>query len=50
MARSASTDIGNIQYHVLNRAVGRFKIFSTPNDHLLFLDVLREAQNLMSSA
>lgn len=44
MARSARTDIGNIPYHVLNRAVGRFKIFSTPNDYLLFLDVLHQAQ------
>ena len=44
MARSARTDIGNIPYHVLNRAVGRFNIFSTPSDYLLFLDVLREAQ------
>ena len=44
MARSARTDIGNIPYHVLNRAVGRFKIFSTQSDYFLFLDLLREAQ------
>lgn len=44
MARFARVDVGNEVYHVLNRAVGRLQIFTTPADYRLFLSRLREAQ------
>ena len=43
MARSARTDIGDYPYHVLNRAIGRLKIFSSAKDYALFLELLAEA-------
>lgn len=43
MARAARVDVGGIVYHVLNRAVGRLRIFETPADYHLFISLLREA-------
>ena len=43
MARNARVDVGNEIYHVLNRAVGRAKIFTKPADYRIFEDILREA-------
>ncbi len=44
MARSARTDVGDIPYHVINRAVGRLKIFHTPKDYELFLELLKKSR------
>ena len=46
MGRIARVDIGDHAYHVINRAVGRLKIFDTPADYQLFLDLLREAKEM----
>ena len=43
MARSARTDVGNYPYHVINRAIGRLKIFSSAKDYILFLELLADA-------
>ncbi len=44
MTRSARTDVGNIPYHVLNRAVGRATIFTTPREYQSFIDLLADAK------
>jgi len=46
MARSARVDVGNRVYHTINRAVGRLRIFNTPDDYRLFIDLLREAKEM----
>jgi hypothetical protein len=46
MVRVARVDVGNQVYHVLNRAVGRLKIFETPADYQLFLELLHEAKEM----
>ena len=46
MGRVARVDIADQVYHVINRAVGRFKIFDTPEEYTLFLDLLAEAKLL----
>jgi hypothetical protein len=43
MARFARLDVPNAPYHIINRAVGRLTIFSTPADYELFMDVLAYA-------
>jgi putative transposase len=44
MPRSLRTDVGDIVYHVINRANARLPIFQSPNDYHLFEDVLTEAK------
>ncbi len=44
MVRVARIDVGDHVYHVINRAVGRLRIFDTPDDYNLFIDLLREAK------
>lgn len=44
MARQARIDIPNIPYHVINRAVGKLRIFRYDRDYQLFLDLLVDAQ------
>lgn len=44
MARVARTDVGGLSYHIINRAVGRLKIFRKPSDYLLFISLLRKYQ------
>lgn len=44
MARSARTDVGNFPYHVLNRAVGKATIFTTPGEYQSFMDILADAK------
>ena len=44
MVRIARVDVGNTVYHVLNRAVGKLRIFTTPDDYQAFLNVLEEAR------
>lgn len=46
MVRVARVDVGDHVYHVLNRAIGRFKIFENSDDYILFLDILREAKEM----
>ena len=46
MARAARVDVGDQVYHVLNRAVGRLKIFEDPADYELFLFLLNEAREM----
>ena len=46
MGPVARVDIGDYAYHVINRAVGRLKIFDTSKDYALFLDLLAEAKQL----
>jgi putative transposase len=48
MARNARVDIGGEVYHVLNRAVGRSKIFETNNDYKVFEELLAEAKKLIA--
>ncbi len=43
MPRSPRTDVGDMVYHVINRANARQTIFQTESDYLAFEDVLREA-------
>ena len=43
MARQARVDVPNTPYHVINRAVGRLRIFSQEKDYQLFIDLLTEA-------
>ena len=40
MARNARVDVGGMLYHVINRAVGRMRIFSSGRDYKLFIEVL----------
>ena len=42
MSRAPRIDVGNNIYHVLNRASGRFPIFKSKQDYLLFEDLLFE--------
>ena len=44
MARQARVDIANIPYHVINRAVGRARIFTKDRDYELFVDLLASAK------
>jgi len=44
MGRPPRTSIGNIVYHVLNRANGRFKIFRKNKDFEAFETILEEAK------
>lgn len=44
MGRPLRTAVGNIVYHVLNRANGRFKIFHKPKDYEAFEKILTEAK------
>jgi len=44
MARLPRVDIGNIVYHILNRANARLSIFHTREDYRLFESILEEAQ------
>jgi putative transposase len=44
MARFARLDVPNAPYHIINRAVGKLTIFSTPADYELFMDVLADAR------
>ena len=48
MPRSARVDVGGQIYHVINRAARRLQIFNTPADYLLFLKLIRDAQELTS--
>ena len=44
MPRLARVDIANQVYHVINRAVGRLKIFNAPSDYALFEEILTRAK------
>ena len=44
MARQARVDVPDIPYHVINRAVGRLRIFRSDKDYQLFLQLLKEAK------
>lgn len=44
MGRPPRTAVGNIVYHVLNRANGRFEIFRKPKDYEAFEKILIEAK------
>lgn len=46
MVRVARVDIGEHVYHVLNRAVGRLRIFDTSADYELFIYLLQEAKEM----
>jgi putative transposase len=46
MVRVARVDVGDHVYHVLNRAVGRLKIFDADEDYRRFVDLLREAREM----
>ena len=46
MVRVARVDIGEHVYHVLNRAVGRLRIFDVDEDYRCFVDLLREAKEM----
>lgn len=44
MARQPRIDIPNTPYHVINRAIGRLKIFKTDKDYQRFIDILGEVK------
>ncbi len=44
MPRLARVDLGDYAYHVINRAVGRLKIFESKDDYLLFEELLASAK------
>ncbi len=44
MARQARVDIAHTPYHVINRAVGRMRIFRNEKDYQLFIDLLTSAK------
>jgi putative transposase len=44
MARQARVDVPDTPYHVINRAVGRLRIFKQEKDYQLFLDLLMQAK------
>lgn len=44
MARNARVDVGDTVYHVLNRAVGRLRIFTSTDDYRDFLAILEDAR------
>jgi hypothetical protein len=43
MPRNARVDIANVPYHVLNRAVGKLRIFNTNSEYQTFVDILADA-------
>ncbi len=43
MPRPPRTDVGDVVYHIINRANARLPIFQTDADYLAFENVLREA-------
>lgn len=45
MGRAPRSPIGNIIYHVINRANGRLPIFNKPQDYLAFEKILEEARD-----
>lgn len=45
MPRAPRIDVGDLVYHVINRANGRQTIFHTPNDYQHFERLLKEAVN-----
>ena len=47
MIRVARVDVGDHVYHVINRAVGRLRIFDDRNDYELFLYLLHEAKEMI---
>ena len=46
MPRIPRVDVGNLVYHVINRANGHIQIFHKDKDYLLFESVLAEAKEL----
>jgi len=44
MPRLARVDLGDYVYHVINRAIGRLKIFESEKDYLLFEEALADAK------
>lgn len=44
MPRLARVDLGDYVYHIINRAVGRLKIFESKEDYLLFEEALADAK------
>lgn len=44
MARTARVDVGDVPYHVLNRAVGKMTIFDTSKDYQTFIEILADAK------
>jgi putative transposase len=44
MGRPPRTTVGNMVYHILNRANGRFKIFHKNKDYEAFEKILEEAK------
>ena len=46
MGRVARVDIADEVYHVINRAVGRLKIFEKAEDYRLFITLLTEAKEM----
>lgn len=44
MPRTTRIDVGDVVYHVINRANARMKIFDTNEDYLLFEKVLEEGR------
>jgi len=47
MGRVARVDVGNYVYHVLNRAVGRMRIFTQPSEYEIFESLLYDAVEMM---
>lgn len=48
MPRPHRIDVGNVVYHVINRANARMRIFNTDEDYQLFEEVLEEAEEKFS--
>lgn len=48
MGRVTRVNVGNIAYHVLNRANFRFKLFSKDEHYQNFLDIVQEALEFVS--
>lgn len=46
MVRVSRVDVGGHVYHVINRAVGRLRIFDHQEDYGCFVDLLREAKEV----
>ena len=44
MARAPRVDVGDLAYHVINRANGRLKIFNSARDYQHFETLLRQAK------
>ena len=47
MPRNVRVDVGNEIYHVINRANGRYRIFNTKEDYLVFERLLTETKELI---